>query len=186
MSDAYASTLHISFDVRGGLLMRQIHHWAAHGVHRRDAVHLIRVFVTGAFRKPREVTWLIGGTMLLLGALEGFPGYSLPDDLLSGTGLRSRTGSSRPRRSSAPTCRSSCSGASSRATIDSRLYIVHVLLIPGPLLALVAHLILVIYHKHTQWPGPGRTERNVVGEPFLPGLPRQGRRVLLLCLRPSR
>ena len=78
----------ISFDVRGGLLIRQIHHWAAMVFIAGMLVHLIRVFVTGAFRKPREVTWLIGGTMLLLGVLEGFAGYSLPDDLLSGTGLR--------------------------------------------------------------------------------------------------
>ncbi len=79
MSDAYASTLHITFDVRGGLLMRQIHHWAAMVFIAGMLVHLIRVFVTGAFRKPREVTWLIGGTMLFLGVLEGFVGYSLPD-----------------------------------------------------------------------------------------------------------
>jgi ubiquinol-cytochrome c reductase cytochrome b subunit len=75
MSDAYASTLHISFDVRGGLLLRQVHHWAAMVFIAGMLVHLIRVFVTGAFRKPREVTWLIGGTMLFLGVLEGFVGY---------------------------------------------------------------------------------------------------------------
>src|SRR4051794_15569467 len=88
MSDAYASTLHISFDVRGGLLVRQMHHWAAMLFIAAMLIHLIRNFVSGAFRKPREITWLIGATMLLLGVLEGFAGYSLPDDLLSGTGLR--------------------------------------------------------------------------------------------------
>ena len=170
MSDAYASTLHISFDVRGGLLMRQIHHWAAMVFIAGMLVHLIRVFVTGAFRKPREVTWLIGGTMLLLGVLEGFAGYSLPDDLLSGTGLRIADGIVK----ATPVVGSYLSflafgGEFPGTNAISRLYIVHVLLIPGLLLALVAaHLLLIVYHKHTQWAGPGRTERNVVGYPFLP------------------
>ena len=170
MSDAYASTLHITFDVRGGLLMRQIHHWAAMVFIAGMLVHLIRVFVTGAFRKPREVTWLIGGTMLLLGVLEGFAGYSLPDDLLSGTGLRIADGIVK----ATPVVGSYLSflafgGEFPGTNAIPRLYIVHVLLIPGLLLALVAaHLLLIVYHKHTQWAGPGRTERNVVGYPFLP------------------
>jgi ubiquinol-cytochrome c reductase cytochrome b subunit len=170
VSDAYGSTLHISFDVRGGLLMRQVHHWAAMVFIAGMLVHLIRVFVTGAFRKPREVTWLIGGTMLLLGVLEGFVGYSLPDDLLSGTGLRIADGLVK----STPVVGSYLSfflfgGEFPGSQIIPRLYIVHVLLIPGLLLALVAaHLLLIVYHKHTQWPGPGRSDRNVVGYPFLP------------------
>src|SRR5215213_136505 len=88
MSEAYASTLDISFDIRGGLLMRQIHHWGALFFVAAISVHLLRVFFTGAFRKPRETNWLIGVGLLTLGLLEGFAGYSLPDDLLSGTGLR--------------------------------------------------------------------------------------------------
>src|SRR5918998_7612 len=77
-----------SFDVRGGLIMRQIHHWAALLFMASIVVHLMRVFFTGAFRKPRELNWVIGVTLLVLGIAEGFAGYSLPDDLLSGTGLR--------------------------------------------------------------------------------------------------
>jgi hypothetical protein len=88
MSEAYASTLDISFDVRGGLIMRQIHHWAALIFVASICVHLFRVFFTGAFRKPRELNWLIGVGLLTLALLEGFAGYTLPDDLLSGTGLR--------------------------------------------------------------------------------------------------
>ena len=88
MSEAYASTLDISFDIRGGLLMRQIHHWAALFFVAAISVHLLRVFFTGAFRKPRETNWIIGVMLLTLALLEGFAGYSLPDDLLSGTGLR--------------------------------------------------------------------------------------------------
>src|SRR5262245_47698836 len=170
MSEAYSSTLRLSFDVRGGLLLRQTHHWAAMVFIAGMLVHLIRVFVTGAFRKPREVTWLIGGTMLLLGVLEGFVGYSLPDDLLSGTGLRIADGIVK----STPVIGSYLSfflfgGEFPGGDVIPRFYIVHVLLIPGLLLALVAaHLLLIVYHKHTQWAGPGRTERNVVGYPFLP------------------
>jgi ubiquinol-cytochrome c reductase cytochrome b subunit len=170
MSRAYASTLELSFDVRGGLLMRQMHHWAAMVFIAAMFIHMIRIFSTGAFRKPREVTWLIGGTMLLLGILEGFAGYSLPDDLLSGTGLRIADGIVK----STPVVGTYLSfflfgGEFPGDAAIPRLYILHVLLIPGLLVALVAaHLILIVFHKHTQWPGPGRTEHNVVGFPFLP------------------
>ncbi|MFL6172722.1 MAG: cytochrome b N-terminal domain-containing protein, partial [Marmoricola sp.] len=61
MSEAYESTLHISFDVRAGLLMRQMHHWAAMLFIAAMLVHMMRVFLTGAFRKPRELNWIIGG-----------------------------------------------------------------------------------------------------------------------------
>src|SRR3954466_5095960 len=92
MSEAFASTLKISFDVRGGLLMRQMHHWAAMLFVAAMMVHLLRVFFTGAHRKPRELNWVIGCLLLILGTLEGFTGYSLPDDLLSGTGIRAADG----------------------------------------------------------------------------------------------
>jgi ubiquinol-cytochrome c reductase cytochrome b subunit len=170
MSEAYESTLHISFDVRAGLLMRQMHHWAAMLFIAAMLVHLMRTFLTGAFRKPRELNWVIGGTLLLLGILEGFAGYSLPDDLLSGTGLRIADGLVK----ATPVVGSYMSffmfgGEFPGNEIIPRLYIVHVLLVPGLLLALIgAHMLLLVYHKHTQWPGPGRTEENVVGYPMLP------------------
>ena len=170
MSAAYASTLDMSFDVRGGLLMRQMHHWAAHIFIAAMMIHLLRHALTGSFRKPREVNWLIGTMLLLFGTLNGFLGYSLPDDLLSGTGLRAFDGFLK----ATPVVGTYLSflvfgGEFPGDQIISRFYIFHVLLIPGLLLALVAlHLILVVYHKHTQWPGPGRTERNVVGAPFWP------------------
>jgi ubiquinol-cytochrome c reductase cytochrome b subunit len=170
MSQAYASTLEISFEVRGGLLMRQMHHWSAMLFIAAMFVHLMRVFLTGAFRKPRELNWVIGGTLLILGILEGFAGYSLPDDLLSGTGLRIADGIVK----ATPVLGSYMSffafgGEFPGEVIIPRLYIVHVLLIPGLILALIAaHMLLLVYHKHTQWPGPGRTEQNVVGFPMLP------------------
>ena len=170
MSEAMASTLNISFDVRGGLLLRQMHHWAAMLFVASMMVHLLRVAFTGAFRKPRELNWVIGCLLLLLGTLEGFTGYSLPDDLLSGTGVRAADGFLK----ATPVVGSYMSfflfgGEFPGDAIIPRLYIIHVLLIPGILLALIAaHMLLLVYHKHTQWPGPGRTEQNVVGFPMLP------------------
>jgi ubiquinol-cytochrome c reductase cytochrome b subunit len=170
MSEAYASTLDISFDVRAGLLMRQMHHWSAMLFIAAMLVHLMRVYFTGAFRKPRELNWVIGSLLLLLGTLEGFTGYSLPDDLLSGTGIRAADGFMK----SMPVVGTYMSfflfgGEFPGDSIIPRLYTVHVLLIPGVLLALIAaHMLLLVYHKHTQWPGPGRTNDNVVGYPMLP------------------
>ncbi|MFG1817899.1 cytochrome bc complex cytochrome b subunit [Kribbella sp. NPDC049174] len=170
MSEAYESTLAISFDVRGGLLMRQIHHWAAILFTAAMSIHLLRVFFTGAFRKPRELNWVIGIVMLFLGVVEGFIGYGLPDDLLSGTGLRITQG----LVLAAPVVGTYLSffifgGEFPGDDFVSRFYTVHVLLIPGILLALITvHLFLVVYHKHTQYPGPGRTNNNVVGYPLMP------------------
>ena len=170
MSAAYASTLDISFEVRGGLLMRQIHHWAALIFMAAIVVHLMRVFFTGAFRKPREFNWIIGVGLLTLGIVEGFLGYSLPDDLLSGTGIRI----AQAIIQALPVVGSYLSffafgGAFPGEAFIPRIYIVHVLLLPGAFLALITvHLMLVWYQKHTQYPGPGRTEKNVVGYPLLP------------------
>ncbi|MGW1345455.1 cytochrome bc1 complex cytochrome b subunit [Kribbella sp. NPDC002412] len=170
MSEAYASTLDISFDVRGGLLMRQIHHWAAVLFIAAMMVHLLRIFFTGAFRKPRELNWVIGFTMLFLGIIEGFIGYGLPDDLLSGTGLRITQGMIQ----ASPVIGTYMNffifgGEFPGDDMVPRFFIVHVLLIPGLILALVTvHLFLVVYHKHTQYPGPGRKNNNVVGYPLWP------------------
>ncbi|ELS50563.1 cytochrome bc1 complex cytochrome b subunit [Streptomyces viridochromogenes] len=170
MSAAYESTLDISFEVRGGLLIRQLHHWAALVFLAAIGLHLLRIFFTGAFRRPREVNWLIGVTLFLLALAEGFAGYSLPDDLLSGTGLRIAQGI----MLSIPVVGTYVSmfafgGEYPGEDIIPRLYTLHILLLPGLLLALIAvHLILVFYLKHTQWAGRGRTNRNAVGKPMFP------------------
>ena len=150
--------------------MRQIHHWSAMLFIAAMFVHLMRVYFTGAFRKPRELNWVVGCLLLLLGMLEGFTGYSLPDDLLSGTGIRAADGFIK----SQPIVGTYMSfflfdGEFPGEAIIPRLYAIHILLIPGILLALVGlHMLLLVYHKHTQWPGPGKTEQNVVGFPLLP------------------
>ncbi len=170
MSEAYASTLNISFDVRGGLLMRQIHHWAADLFVAAILAHMLRIFFTGAYRKPREVNWLIGIVMFTLALLEGLFGYSLPDDLLSGTGLRITEGV----LLGIPIVGTYLSyflfgGLFPGHLIIPRLYIIHVLLIPALLLALIsAHLFIMFWQKHTQMPGRGRTDTNVVGAPTYP------------------
>ncbi|MER6913007.1 cytochrome bc complex cytochrome b subunit [Streptomyces sp. NPDC000594] len=170
VSEAFASTMEISFDVRGGLLIRQIHHWAALIFVAAMMVHMMRVFFTGAFRKPREVNWLFGFLLLILGMFTGFTGYSLPDDLISGTGVRFMQGAIL----SVPIVGTYISmflfgGEFPGHDFVGRFYSIHILLLPGIMLALlVGHLILVIYHKHTQYAGPGRTEKNVVGMPLMP------------------
>src|SRR5208282_1953843 len=88
MTEAFASTVNLSFAVRGGLLMRQMHHWSCDIFVGAIVIHMARVFFTGAFRKPRETNWIIGLTLLMLAIVNGFLGYSLPDDLISGTGIR--------------------------------------------------------------------------------------------------
>ncbi|NUW40021.1 cytochrome bc1 complex cytochrome b subunit [Nonomuraea rhodomycinica] len=170
MSEAYASSLEISFDVRGGLLVRQMHHWAALLFVAGMMVHMLRVFFTGAYRKPRELNWLIGVLLLTLALVEGLTGYSLPDDLLSGAGLRITEGVA----ISLPLVGTYITfflfgGEYPGEDIISRFYSLHILLIPGLILALVsAHLVLMWVQKHTQMPGKGRTNKNVVGAPFYP------------------
>ncbi|MCZ0979362.1 cytochrome bc complex cytochrome b subunit [Streptomyces diastatochromogenes] len=170
MSEAFNSTMHISFEVRGGLLIRQIHHWAALIFLAGMFVHMMRVFFTGAFRKPREINWLFGFLLFFLGMFTGFTGYSLPDDLLSGTGVRFMQGAIL----SVPVLGTYLSmflfgGEFPGGDFVARFYSAHVLLLPGIMLGLVvAHLILVFVHKHTHFAGPGRTNENVVGMPLLP------------------
>ncbi|MGW0732368.1 cytochrome bc1 complex cytochrome b subunit [Streptomyces sp. NPDC002851] len=170
MTEAYRSTLDISFDVRGGLLIRQMHHWSALVFVAAIGIHMLRIFFTGAFRKPREVNWMLGLTLFLLALLEGFCGYSLPDDLLSGTGLRTAN----TIMMSIPIVGTYLSffafgGEYPGDEIIPRLYVTHILLVPGVLIALITvHLILVVYLKHTHWRGPGKHNRNVVGQPMFP------------------
>jgi ubiquinol-cytochrome c reductase cytochrome b subunit len=170
MSAAYASALDISFEVRGGLLMRQIHHWSALIFMASIVVHLLRVFFTGAFRKPREFNWILGIGLLTLGIVEGFLGYSLPDDLLSGTGIRI----AHAIIQAVPVVGTFLAfflfgGEFPGYAFIPRIYTLHILIIPGIFLALITvHLMLVWYQKHTQYPGPGRTEKNVVGYSLMP------------------
>jgi ubiquinol-cytochrome c reductase cytochrome b subunit len=172
VSEAYRSAVDISLEVKAGLLMRQTHHWAALVFVAAIVVHMLQVFFTGAFRKPRDLNWIIGLTLALLALIEGFAGYSLPDDLLSGMGL--------------------AIGYSVAAAVPfiggwfailiwggefpggsefiSRLYAAHIFIFPAIIAALIAvHLYLIVKPRHSQFPGRGREERNVIGSPAWPG-----------------
>ncbi|NKY98659.1 cytochrome bc1 complex cytochrome b subunit [Nocardiopsis alborubida] len=170
MSEAYASTLHITFEVRGGLLVRQIHHWAALIFVASLVVHMLRVFFTGAFRKPREINWLIGVAIFTLAMLEGLFGYSLPDDLPSGMGVRILQGVMMALPLVGPYVSMFLFGGEFPGEdIITRLYMLHVLAIPALLLGLiVAHFMILWHQKHTQYPGTGRTDKTVVGTPMFP------------------
>jgi ubiquinol-cytochrome c reductase cytochrome b subunit len=170
VSTAYASTLRLSFDVRAGLVMRQMHHWAALVFIGAIVVHLCRVFFTGAFRKPREINWLIGVTLLLLALFNGFAGYSLPDDLLSGTGLRIMYSITLSVPLVGPWAAFLLFGGEFPShQILGRLFALHIFVVPAILATLLAvHLALIWHQKHTQFPGPGFTERNVVGSRLWP------------------
>ncbi|QXQ15070.1 cytochrome b [Skermania piniformis] len=171
MSAAYSSALDISFEVRGGLFVRQIHHWAALLFAVSIIAHMFRIFFTGAFRRPREGNWVLGSLLLILAMFEGFFGYSLPDDLLSGIGIRAALSGI---TMSVPVVGTWLhwalfGGDFPGMIIIPRMYIIHVLIFPGLILLIVAlHVALVWFQKHTQFPGPGRTENNVVGVRILP------------------
>jgi quinol-cytochrome oxidoreductase complex cytochrome b subunit len=171
MSRAFESSLNISFDVRGGLFVRQLHHWAANLFMAAMAVHMLRIFFTGAFRKPRETNWILGMLLLVLGGLEGFTGYSLPDDLLSGTGIRAAmSGGVLATPVIGTWLHWLIFGGEFPGTVAiPRFYTLHILLVPGIILGLIAvHLGLVWYQKHTQFPGVRRKETNVVGVRIMP------------------
>ena len=176
MSRAYESSIAISLEVQGGLFVRQVHHWSALLFLAAMFVHMFRTYFTGAFRKPREANWVIGVVLILIGTFEGFSGYSLPDDLLSGTGLRIASGITLSVPVVGTWVHWMLFGGEFPGTeIIPRLYIIHVLILPGLLLALIAvHVGLVWYQKHTQFPGPGRTETNVVGVRILPQFAAKG------------
>jgi ubiquinol-cytochrome c reductase cytochrome b subunit len=172
MSEAYKSVVDLSFQTKAGLLMRQTHHWAADVFVVAIVLHVLRVFFTGAFRKPRDLVWIVGVLMLMSALLEGFLGYSLVDDLLSGMGLAIAYSV----LLAVPVLGGNLAllvwGAPFPGAheFESRMYIGHVLLLPlliGGLLAL--HLGLIVARHHTQFRGPRRTEGRVVGRPAFPG-----------------
>jgi len=170
MSAAFESVLRLSFEVRAGLVMRQIHHWAALVFVAAIVAHMVRVFFTGAFRKPREINWMVGVTLLVLAIGMGFTGYSLPDDLLSGTGLRIAYSAVISIPFVGPYLAFLVFGGEFPTEgIISRLFVLHVMLLPAVIIGLIgAHLGILWRQKHTQFAGKGRTERNVVGKSFWP------------------
>ena len=172
MSEAYKSAVDISYQVKAGLLIRQTHHWAADVFVAAIVLHLLRIFFTGAFRKPRDLTYYVGVTMLALALLEGYLGYSMVDDLLSGMGLAIGYGVVM----SIPFVGANLAQLiwgdpyPGRHEFESRMYAFHVLLLPLLIATLIAlHLVLVAARHHTQFRRSRETERRVVGIPTFPG-----------------
>jgi ubiquinol-cytochrome c reductase cytochrome b subunit len=170
VTEAYASTVNLSFSVRAGLVMRQAHHWAALIFLAAIAFHMCRVFFTGAFRRPREINWVIGVTLLTLAMLEGFSGYSLPDDLLSGSGLRVVFSIVESIPFVGVWLAFAVWGGNFPGTLFfSRLFVIHEFLFPLLLAGLLGgHLAILWRQTHTDFPGPGKTERNIVGSRLWP------------------
>ncbi len=173
VSYAYGSAVDLSFDVKAGLLMRQTHHWAADFFVAAIVVHLLRVFFTGAFRKPRELTYLVGLAMLMLALLEGYLGYSMVDDLLSGMGLAIGYGVALSMPLIGGNLGLALWGAPypGDPSFESRMFIAHVFLLPIAIGTLIAiHVALIAARHHTQFRRlPGQSERRLVGVPTFPG-----------------
>jgi ubiquinol-cytochrome c reductase cytochrome b subunit len=172
MSEAYRSVLDLSLSVKAGLLIRQTHHWAANVFLAAIVLHLFRIFFTGAYRKPRDLTYYVGVTMLGLALLEGFMGYSLVDDLMSGMGLfiAYGVGMSIPFVGANLTAGIFGGAFPGAASLWPRLYVAHVLLLPILIgVLLTAHLVLVALKHHTQFrQRQAETERTIVGAPLWP------------------
>ena len=173
MSEAYKSAVDISFHVKAGLLLRQTHHWAANVFVAAIVLHLMRIFFTGAFRKPRELTYLIGLTMLFATLLEGYLGYSMIDDLLSGMGLAIGYGVALSIPFVGGNLALLLWGAPypGDPSFESRMYITHVLILPVLIAVLITvHLVLVASRHHTQFRRkPVQTQRRLLGIPTFPG-----------------
>jgi ubiquinol-cytochrome c reductase cytochrome b subunit len=172
VSEAYRSTLDISFQVKAGLLLRQTHHWAADVFLVAITLHVLRVFFTGAFRKPRDLIYYLGVALVMLAVLEGFLGYSLVDDLMSGMGLAIAYSVVMSIPVIGGNLALAIWGAPfpGAEEFTQRMYILHVLLIPVTIgLLIAAHLGLLVLRHHTQFPGPRATEKRAVGVPLWPG-----------------
>ncbi len=182
MSRAYESVIHLSFDVRAGLLIRQIHHWAALVFLAAIMAHLCRVFFTGAFRRPREINWIVGVTLLVLAIANGFAGYSLLDDLLSGTGLRIAYSIVLSIPFIGRWAASLFFGGPFPGTETiSRLFVFHVLVVPALIVVLLSvHLAILWHQKHTQFRGPGKREDNIVGTRLWPAYAARSIGLMLL------
>ena len=170
MSAAYDSVVNLSVDVRAGLLVRQVHHWAALVFVGALIIHMLRMLLTAAYRRPRRINFVIGVTLVLLVGMNGLMGYSLPDDLLSGTGLRIAFSITESIPFVGPAMASLLFGGEfPTAGLIGRVYPVHIFLLPAAIAGLLgAHLGLLWLQRHTQFPGVGRSDRVIVGTPMVP------------------
>lgn len=171
MSKALRSTLAISFEVPGGLLVRQVHHWAGLLLPAALLLQLAATFFTGAFRRPRRLSWLLLFGLLLAALLGGWSGYALPDDMLSGTGLRIVEGIVLGIPVVGTWLSALLFGGEFPGRIIENLYPIHIAVVPVLLVLLLAGRWRRAYvNGPAQFRGPGRTEDRIVGVPVLPTL----------------
>jgi ubiquinol-cytochrome c reductase cytochrome b subunit len=169
MSRALDSTLHMSFEVRGGLLLRQAHHWASLLLLAALAMHLVSMFFTGAFRRPRQLNWLVAFAVFALCLIAGWTGYALPDDMLSGTGLRIVHGVILGIPIVGTWLAFLVFGGQFPSEIIANFYPVHAIVAPLVVVGLIGvYVALLISQRPAQFAGPGRSNDNVVGIPLLP------------------
>ena len=169
---AFESVVRLSDDIPGGLFMRRVHRAASHLFIASIVLHLLRIMLTGAFRRPREINSHIGIGLLTLAIGEGFLGYSLPYDSLAGTGLRVAYSIVL----SIPYVGENVAfwvfgGEFPSGDIIPRFHALHVFVLPLLLSTLIAvHIAILVRQKHTQMPKPDVDgHRYIVGKPLWPG-----------------
>lgn len=166
MSRALDSTMAITFEVRGGLLIRQIHHWATLIMVASITLHLLRLFFTAGFRRPRRLNWLVVVGLLIVTLAACLTGTSLPDDMASGTSLAVLDGVLQATPLVGSRLSDLLFGGQFPGDVISWFYPLHVVVLPAVLVVLfVFGAVLALRHKPAQPAGPGRTEDNVVGRP---------------------
>ncbi len=148
---AYVSVLYID-SLPFGRVLRSVHHWAAHIMVAAAFLHMLRILISGAYKKPREINWLLG--LLLLGAtvVTAFVGYSLPFDAFSVTATQIGYGIGKSIPYVGDWIAQVMFGGE-YPTLHSipRLYSLHVLWLPLLLMALIGlHMLIMIKQKHTQ------------------------------------
>lgn len=168
---AFESIVRLSSDVNAGLLFRRLHRGASHLFIATVVLHMLRIMLTGAFRKPREVNYFIGIGLLTLAFGAGFTGYSLPYDSLAGTGIRIAYS----ELLSLPLIGDRVTfwvfgGAFPTGDVIPRFFVLHVMILPALLLGTAGlHLFIVYRQKHTQFPRMGVDgHKLVLGKPLWP------------------
>jgi cytochrome b-561 len=188
--EAFASVLRITYDIPYGMFVRRMHHWAAHLFVAAIALHMLRVFFTGAYRNPREPNWLVGTTLAALSMFASYTGYALPFDEFATTA----TGIGHSIARSVPIVGDALAGVVFGGTFPSgatipRLYFLHVLVLPTAIALLIGlHLAILVRQKHTELPrqreiaGPEPVDRDddsvLVG---LPAVPNQAAISIVVC-----
>ncbi len=164
---AFDSVVALSRGMPVGYVIRQVHHWSAVFFVAAILVHMARIFFTAAYRAPRELNWTVGVLMLILASLTGFTGYSLPDDALSGTGLRIADSVMLAVPFVGGWAADLLNGGSYPGPLLlPHLYTIHVYFLPVAIAGLLAlHMALLIYQKHTQFVDD---PAHVVGRRFWP------------------